>query len=49
MTIEASVESRIKLLKIVNATFSVYIIVLRPENASNDTITGPGTDKIDTY
>jgi len=41
--------SRVKLFK----TFSVYIIILCPENASNNTVTGlnwiPGTDKMDTY
>jgi len=45
--------SRFKLFKNVNPTFSVYIIVLCPENDSNDTVTGlnliPGTDKICTY
>jgi len=43
----------IKLFKILNPTFSVYIIVLCPENASNDTVTFPNwipcTDKINTY
>ena len=43
----------IKFFTIVNPTFSVYIIVLCPENASNDTVTGPnwnlGTDKKNTY
>jgi len=46
-------QSRIKLLKIVNPTFSVYIIVLCPENASKHIVTClnwiPGTDKMDTY
>jgi len=45
--------SRIKLFKIVSPTFSVYIIVLCPEHASNDTVTGlnwiPGIEKMDTY
>jgi len=45
--------SHIKLFKIVNPTFSVYIIIVFPENASNDTVTGPhwipGTDKMNTY
>jgi len=47
--LQSEPRSRIKLFK----TFSVYVIVLCPENASNDTVTGlnwiPGTDKMDTY
>jgi len=46
---ESKPRSRFKLFKIVNPT----IIILFPENASNDTVTGlnwmPGTDKMDTY
>jgi len=51
--LQSKPRSRSKLFKIVNPTFSVYIIVLCPENASNDTVTGlnwiPGTDKMDTH
>jgi len=47
--LQSEPRSHIKLFK----TFSVYIIVLCPENASTDTVTGlnwiPGTDKMDTY
>jgi len=47
--LQSEPRSRIKLFK----TFSVYFIVLCPEMASNDTVTGlnwiPGTDKMDTY
>ena len=43
----------IKLFTIVNPTFIVYIIILCPENVSNDTVTGPnwnlGADKKNTY
>jgi len=51
--LQSEPRSRIMLIKIVNPTFSVYIIVLCPENASNDNVTGlnwiPGTDKMDAY
>ena len=51
--LQSEPRSRIKLFKLVNPTVSVYIIVLCPENASNDTVTGlnwiPGIDKMDTY
>ena len=50
--LQSKPRSRIKLLKIVNPTFSVYIIVWCQENSSNDTVTdlnwNPSTDKIDT-
>jgi len=49
--LQSEPRSRIKL--IANPTFSVYIIVLCPENASNYTVTSlnwiPGTEKMDTY
>ena len=38
--LQYELRSHIKLIKIVNPTFIVYIIVLCPENASNDTVTG---------
>jgi len=53
MQLQSEPRSRIKLFKIVNPTFRVYIVVLCTENASNDTVTGLnwilGTDKMETY
>jgi len=51
LTIKTSISYQV--VQIGNPTFSVYIIVLCPESASNDTVTGlnwiPGTDKKDTH
>ena len=38
--LQSKPRSRIELFNMVNPTFSVYIIVLCPENASKDTVTG---------